>query len=606
MGGILSSLHTSTTGLHAHQLMVDVTGNNIANASDEFYTRQRVIVHPESPLYFPDYNLGRGVSVDAIQRLHDEFVFSRYSKAATEHNFFDTEFTTLREASTFFPDVEGVGIYNDLEQYFNAWKDIAQNPNDTAQKQVLAKNAMILSRNMNDTKEKLLILQRKKSEEVEAQINDANKLGQQIADINKKMKEMEDSLTLKQANELRDRRDELEFRLREILGGNVFKNKLKGHNLVSSQVADFDEDYNFTIGHGFSMIDGANFHPIILNKTNNAAGLNRLYIRGYDFKDVDITDRMDEGKVGALIDLYNNGYEGTKVGKLQYYMNLLDSFARGLIEATNTIYAQSATDEVKSDILEITKNEALRDTNYNIKTGKFTLYAYNANGKVLAKKDIIIDVPTTMRDIVKQINANTDDNNNNNALDDFDDFFTAYYDDEARQFKITSKYPTKGLYVGLEDHGTNFTGAFGINRFFSGNDASSINLEREYRKDSTKIRPWLMPTKGNFDIANMMQQLQYEEVEFYQNKLDKKHMKLNEFYQLTTGAVANQTQEVKITLDTKKSVLEAIKKEHLAISQVSVDEEMVNLIKFQGGYAANAKVITTIDRMIEKILGIKQ
>ena len=90
MGGILSSLHTSTTGLHAHQLMVDVTGNNIANASDEFYTRQRVIVHPEAPLYFPDYNLGRGVNVDSIQRLHDEFVFSRYSRAATEHNFFDT------------------------------------------------------------------------------------------------------------------------------------------------------------------------------------------------------------------------------------------------------------------------------------------------------------------------------------------------------------------------------------------------------------------------------------------------------------------------------------------------------------------------------------
>ena len=312
MGGILSSLHTSTTGLHAHQLMVDVTGNNIANASDEFYTRQRVIVHPEAPLYFPDYNLGRGVNVDSIQRLHDEFVFSRYSKAATEHNFFDTEFVTLREASTFFPDVEGVGIYNDLEEYFNSWKDIAQNPNDTAQKQVLAKNAMILTRNLNDTKEKLLILQRKKSEEMEAQINDANKLGAQIAEINKKMKEMEDSLTLKQANELRDRRDELEFRLKEILGGNVFKGKLKANNLVGSQAADFDEDYNFSVGHGFSFIDGANFHPIVLNKSNNAAGLNRLYIRGYDFKDVDITDRMDEGKVGALIDLYNNGYEGTK------------------------------------------------------------------------------------------------------------------------------------------------------------------------------------------------------------------------------------------------------------------------------------------------------
>ena len=112
-----------------------------------------------------------------------------------------------------------------------------------------------------------------------------------------------------------------------------------------------------------------------------------------------------------------------------------------------------------------------------------------------------------------------------------------------------------------------------------------------------------MPVKGNFDIANMMQQLQYEDVEFYKNKLDKRSMKLNEFYQLTTGAVANQTQEAKITLDTKRSVLEAVKKEHLAISQVSVDEEMVNLIKFQGGYAANAKVYNEqLDRLDKDFL----
>ena len=93
MGGILSSLHTSSTGLNAHQLMVDVTGNNIANASDEFYSRQRVVVSPQKPLYFQKYNLGRGVDVETIQRIHDEFTFSRYRKAASDAQFYDTEFT---------------------------------------------------------------------------------------------------------------------------------------------------------------------------------------------------------------------------------------------------------------------------------------------------------------------------------------------------------------------------------------------------------------------------------------------------------------------------------------------------------------------------------
>lgn len=606
MGGILSSLNSSYSGLQAHQLMVDVTGNNISNASDEFYTRQRVIVQPEKPISYGEYNLGRGVDVNSIQRLHDEFVFSRYRKAATEHNYFDTQFKTLRQVSTYFPDVEGVGAYNDLQKYFDSWKDIAKNPNDVAQKQVLVQNTTILTKNLGDMRNKLQILQRQSSEELEAHVNDANRIGAQIAQINKELKEMEDRITLKQANELRDRRDELEFRLHEILGGGVFKNNIIANNRVSPNRADFDDGYVFNIGHGYNMIEGSMFHPIILNKDNNKDQLNRIYIRGYDFKDVDITDKMDEGKVGALIGLYNTGYDGTKVGKIQSYINLLDSFARGLIESTNTIYAQSATEHIKSDILDISKIEALKDTNYNIKMGKFTLYAYSSDGDVLAKKDIVISETTTMKNLIDQINSNTDDNKDNNALNDFDDYFIANYDDEAKQFQVKSKYPSQHLSVALQDFGTNFTGAFGVNRFFSGNDSKSIKLESEYQKDPTKIRPWLLPVSGNFEIANKMQQLQYDEVEFYQNKLDKRHMKLNEFYQMTTGAVANNTQEVKTSLDTKKSILENAKREHLAISQVSIDEEMVNLIKFQGGYAANAKVITTIDRMIDTLLGIKQ
>ena len=103
-----------------------------------------------------------------------------------------------------------------------------------------------------------------------------------------------------------------------------------------------------------------------------------------------------------------------------------------------------------------------------------------------------------------------------------------------------------------------------------------------------------------------MQQLQYDEVDFSINKFTQKQMRIPEFFQFLTGRVATQTEQTQRTKETKDSVLSAVKKEHLAISQVSVDEEMVNLIKFQSGYAANAKVITTIDRMIETLLGIKQ
>ena len=116
----------------------------------------------------------------------------------------------------------------------------------------------------------------------------------------------------------------------------------------------------------------------------------------------------------------------------------------------------------------------------------------------------------------------------------------------------------------------------------------------------------MAPVAGNFEVANMMQQLQYDKVDFHDKNSQLTQMKLHEYYQLVAGKIATETQSAQTTLDTKKAVLETAKKEHLAISQVSIDEEMVNLIKFQGGYAANAKVITTIDRMIDTLLGIKQ
>ena len=372
------------------------------------------------------------------------------------------------------------------------------------------------------------------------------------------------------------------------------------------QLEDFDDEYVLNIGRGFNIVDGAMYHPIVLEKEDNANHLCRVYFQGDDFKRVEITEKLTQGKAGSLIALYSSGVDGTPVGKIQDYINLLDVFAKGFIEATNAIYAQSATNLVKSDKLDIWGKYALLDSNYNIKEGSFDVIVYNTTGEEMVRKTINIDRITTIYDVVNAINANTDDNKDNNPLNDVDDYFRAYYDDVAKEFVIQAKDPAKGLYVSIKDNGSNFTGAFGLNRFFDGNSAKDIELNQEYIKDSTLIRPWLAPVNGNFDVANMMQQLQYDEVDFSINKFTQKQMRIPEFFQFLTGRVATQTEQTQRTKETKDSVLSAVKKEHLAISQVSVDEEMVNLIKFQSGYAANAKVITTIDRMIETLLGIKQ
>ncbi|MFP4486714.1 MAG: flagellar basal body rod C-terminal domain-containing protein, partial [Campylobacterales bacterium] len=70
--------------------------------------------------------------------------------------------------------------------------------------------------------------------------------------------------------------------------------------------------------------------------------------------------------------------------------------------------------------------------------------------------------------------------------------------------------------------------------------------------------------------------------------------------------VGTDAENANVILDTRSSVHTSVKKEFSSISEVNIDEELTNLIRFQAGYSANAKVITTIDQMINTLLGIKQ
>ena len=57
--------------------------------------------------------------------------------------------------------------------------------------------------------------------------------------------------------------------------------------------------------------------------------------------------------------------------------------------------------------------------------------------------------------------------------------------------------------------------------------------------------------------------------------------------------------------ETTSTQFNAIQMEYFSTSKVSTDEEMTNLIKYQTSYGAAAKVISTIDQMMQTLLGMK-
>jgi flagellar hook-associated protein 1 FlgK len=84
----------------------------------------------------------------------------------------------------------------------------------------------------------------------------------------------------------------------------------------------------------------------------------------------------------------------------------------------------------------------------------------------------------------------------------------------------------------------------------------------------------------------------------------------------TTTSFSKYYQNIRVQVSADKENLDYLKETQVAVTEslqltydklvkVDKDEEMVNLIKYQSAYEANAKIITVVDEMLATILGIK-
>ncbi len=78
------------------------------------------------------------------------------------------------------------------------------------------------------------------------------------------------------------------------------------------------------------------------------------------------------------------------------------------------------------------------------------------------------------------------------------------------------------------------------------------------------------------------------------------------FYQSVRVDIADDRETVIFKKESQKSIKESMQNTYDKLTKVDKDKEMVDLIKYQAAYEANAKMITVIDEMLQTILGMKR
>ncbi len=626
MASIFNALNIGYTGLNAAQVGINTTSHNISNAETDGYTRQRVVTAAATPVSSDPGNVGNGVEVTTVKRIFDNFVFDRYTDTYAQKEYTDFEKSTLEQLSTYFPEIDEVGIKADLQEYYNMWQTFADNPDNDSIKLALAKQTEVLSEHISYTQNQVTTLQSQLNDQLHTNVNEVNSLAKELAEINISIDTAEAG-NVYTANDLRDRRNVIERDLARLIGAETTTGQLESNIQIDSSSNTKTGSYTVNI-NGFNLVDGGTYHPIHVTNDDNKNGFYEISFEREDGVLVPMEENVNGGKIGAILELRGGSIDNTsgvpRDGILQNTIAELDAFAQGLIESTNNLYASSATDRMDSNFLDLNADNSLISSDYNINEGSFNLVVYDIDGNIAASREINIDVSTTMKgadgsnSIEGQMNAQVDDNDDSNANNDIDDFlnfnWATFANGENKvEFSLDPLSQSRGYTFAIEDNlqdetfssGTNFAGALGMHKFFDGDSASNIDLNFQLKENATSMSAGYTNVAGDSRLALDMVQHQFESFTYEAGNKVFDTTAYGMFDIIATD-VGVHTNSAIMRSETVTTQFNAVEMEYFSTSKVSIDEEMTNLIKFQTAYGAAAKVITTIDQMMETLLGIKR
>ena len=205
MSYIFGLLDIGRGALLAHQKAISITGHNIANVNTPGYSRQRVNLETTLGLTDASGQMGTGVKVSNIQRIYDQFLGSQVNTASYNQGKWEAQKSSLERVEIIFDETTGFGLNQAMGDFFNAWQDLANNPEGHTERQVLVGKSEIMAGTFNNISSDLNQLQNDLDSSIEGAVLEINTISGEIADLNAKISDIEKSG--QNANDLRDKRD---------------------------------------------------------------------------------------------------------------------------------------------------------------------------------------------------------------------------------------------------------------------------------------------------------------------------------------------------------------------------------------------------------------
>lgn len=222
-----SGISTALTGLQAQRRVMEVVGQNVANANTPGYTRQRaelqsIVANSGPSMQYQTTTVGNGVTVTNISRATDPVLQQRIDRQSADHAMLSAKSDTLSsiEAITNEPGTDGLSAR--LNEMWQAWSNAATTAGSTVSGASAAARAVVLQKSvsvaqtLNTANANLTQLWTTTAQQAQADIGEINATASSVAALNAQIQKV--VVADGSANELMDQRDQLVTRLAELTG----------------------------------------------------------------------------------------------------------------------------------------------------------------------------------------------------------------------------------------------------------------------------------------------------------------------------------------------------------------------------------------------------
>ncbi len=562
---LFGSLQLAGNSMQAQQIGLQVVGQNMANANTPGYSREEAVLTPAPVQRMGNLTLGLGVQVKGIVQQVDDFLNERLRGTNSDVGNSQTQAQVYQNLEGIVGALNQNNLQSSLNSFFSSIAGVLNQPESVSVRNLAVLQGQTLAGDINQMSQRVSNARVDVNTQIEGMTSDINRLVTDIANLNTQITSTEGgTLTISQAVGLRDKRNQDLSDLSNLIGIRVEEqpsgaaNVFVGGDYLVFEGTSRQVETAYTTDRGLSSahINLVDTNAPLDTQTGKLAGLTAAR----------------DNILGGFLDKLNN-----LATTLNFEFNKVYSSGQGLtgFQSMTSTYPVTST----SNALD---NAGLQFTPVN---GSFQVQMLNKQTGLTQTTNVTVDLngldqnETSLTGLATQLNAI-------NGL--------KATISNTGNLSITTTSPD--LQFSFANDTSGALAALGLNTFFTGTSAADLGVNQAVVADPGKFAASTagigIDTGNATKLANFMNQ-----------PLDSAGgTTLTDVYDRMVGDVTQGSAVAQSVTQGYQTFQQTLQGQQSAISGVSIDEEAVKMITFQRAYQASAKLISTINELLNTLM----